>query len=286
VLDGGMSASTSARLAACLRAANPRGTATILTPDPELLAAALHGLPVSARYPAAVYLPLLACGMLPQSLERALCVDADVIATEDVSPLFDADLGDRALWAARDAPVDAHLDRLAASFPDAHIPPGACYVNTGVMLINLPAWRRQAVGARALRLLREHGDRCVWTNQDAVNVVLAGEISLLPDRWNNRMRGHAHVFPELGAAPRGAPAGIVHFCGRKKPWRGWCLRDELYHRELIASGWHDPLRQLAARLNAPYRAARSLWFRGRHRFALAARARRAIGGAGARAFRS
>jgi lipopolysaccharide biosynthesis glycosyltransferase len=270
VVDGGMRADSVTRMLHCLGAAHPRASVEIILPD----AALVEGLPTCARYPAAVYLQLLIPALLPPDIERALYIDSDGVVTENVSALFDMDLQGRALWAVRDGEVDVNLNRLKASFPDVRFAEGAEYVNTGVLLIDLPLWRRMQVSERAIDLLRNHGDRCVWKNQDAINVALAGDWGLLPDKWNNRLRGHTWAFAHLAHARGGE--GILHFCGHRKPWRGWCLKDEVYYDALIASRWHGPAQRIGVRLNYPYRALRSLYYAARYRLALRSRAAKAL----------
>lgn len=257
VVDGGMKPANLARACARIAAAHPHAQVVPVAPSAERLA----GLPVSGRYPAAMYMPLLALDMLPARIGPVLCLDCDVIATEDVSPLFDMPLDGRPLWAVRDGPEDEHGARLRADFPEVRGVGTMTYVNTGVMLIDAPAWRSEGLGARVLGVLRRQGVRCVWTSQDAINVALAGRIGLLPDRWNNRLRGSSHIFPALAQT---RPRGILHYCGGRKPWRGWCLHDHAYHAALLASGWHDAPGRLAYRLAGAARFGRSLYFRARY----------------------
>lgn len=262
VIDGGMGAKTRRRVMRCLTVSHPSAQVQIISPDLDRL----DGLPVSARHPAAVYLQLMIPKLLPPEVKRVLYLDSDVVVTEDVSPLFAMDMKGRALWAVRDDIDDAELTRLRHDFPDVAFRRGAEYINTGVLLMDLSAWRREQIAERALAILREHGHLCIWQNQDAINVALAGDWGKLADKWNNRLRGSRHVFPHLERSVGGD--GILHFCGPRKPWLGWCHRDVAYHAALLDSGWLRPAEAMVYRLGQPLRRARSRYFALRHRIAM------------------
>ncbi len=267
VLDGGLAPRSRARIRRCLAGAHPRATVEILSPDTRSLA----DLPTDPRYPVAVYLQLLAPQLLPEDVELALYIDSDVVVTEDVAQLFDGKRAPRALWAVRDGEIDVNLPRLKRGFPDVGFREGAEYINTGVLLMNLPLWRSERIADRTIDVLRNNRELCVWKNQDAINVTLAGDWGLLPDKWNNRLRGYTWAFPKLERPEDGE--GILHFCGHRKPWRGWCLKDQMYFDALVASGWPSPLQRLAIRLNRPYRSARLAWQIWRRKLSLGGRLR-------------
>lgn len=273
VLDGGLSPQSRARMLRSLGRAHPRVSIEIVAPDTAMLA----DLPTDGRYPVAIYLPLLAPRLLPQDIEVALYIDSDVVVTEDISQLFSRDLAPRALWAVRDNAVDVNLERLKTGFPDVRFPGDAQYINTGVLLMNLPLWRRERIAERTLAVLRDHPEQCVWKNQDALNVALAGDWGLLPDRWNNRLRGYTWAFPHLANAEDGE--GILHFCGHRKPWRGWCLKDQMYFDALLASGWPTPVERARIVAERPYRAARLAYQIWRRKLALGGRLRKLAQGA-------
>ncbi len=239
VLDGGISADRLLRVESRLEAAHPRVRVMVLKPDP----CHLEGLAATERYPAAVYLRMLIPTLLPQTVVRALYIDCDVAVTEDLAPLFDLDLGGQAIGAVRDAGDGRELARLARDFDDVTFGPQAAYFNAGVLLMDLPAWRRAGMSERALGFIRTRGALCKWFDQDALNLAAAGEWCALPEKWNNQIHGFRQVFPRLSKAD--AAQGILHFAGSRKPWEpGRYRHQETYLEAVLAARWDGTARRM------------------------------------------
>lgn len=109
-----------------------------------------------------------------------------------------------------------------SSWREDSLDPRAPYVNSGVLLMNLAAWRRDSIGERALDWKRTHP--LAWMDQDALNAVLNGEVELLPHRFNSTMHMMRRESPVYGIEvaeevdeARRDPA-VVHFTGAIKPW--------------------------------------------------------------------
>jgi lipopolysaccharide biosynthesis glycosyltransferase len=238
VMDGGISARNKARIHRSLSGAHPLATVEIITPDPAVLA----GVPTTRRYPLAVYFRLLMPFVLPASVERVLYLDADVVVTEDVSPLFDMDLEDKPLWAVRDPTdgTDEGMPRVRRAFPWIKGRSEHSYFNGGVMLINLPEWRCRRVSERAIELIRTHGTCLRYLEQDPMNLLLDGDWGRLDDKWNNMLYEGRLLYPQT-SGPNGGD-GILHFIGGDKPWQwGTCSeREEVYEAAMRATGWHCP----------------------------------------------
>lgn len=97
---------------------------------------------------------------------RVLWLDVDTIVTDDISDLFEVDLGECCIGAVREPPWSR---------------PGRVYYNAGVLLIDLDAMR----GDVCRRLIqRINTVRMDFKDQDAINVVLKGQIHDMPAIWN------------------------------------------------------------------------------------------------------
>jgi lipopolysaccharide biosynthesis glycosyltransferase len=177
---------------------------------------------------AASYLRLI----LPQvihDVDRVLYLDADVLALCDVSTLLTQPLGGRLLGAAWD-PINPLLGSPLA-ITDARLPPdlaGRRYFNAGVMLIDMALWRQHSIGDRALELIASRDPRLNFVDQDALNLVVAGDFRVLDPRWNcypwtefsaeiTRYLGD-DIIPWARRFELELQARILHFIGPEKPW--------------------------------------------------------------------
>jgi lipopolysaccharide biosynthesis glycosyltransferase len=144
------------------------------------------------------------------SVDRLLYLDVDLVVRDDIAEVYETPLDGalaaavRDLWLDRDEPSGLK-EHLGLSASDT-------YVNVGVMLIDLAAWRREDVGRRAVRLMSERGAEFQYFDQDVLNLLLRGRVRILDDRWNFATWNY-----ERQKKMR-KNAGILHYTGRVKPW--------------------------------------------------------------------
>ena len=179
--------------------------------------------------------------LLPEALpgvRRCLYLDADVLALDDLATLWAECSPSAPVSAAADLNLpglDAHMQRLGL----------ARYFNSGVMGVNLDAWRRQDATARCFQLGASGDPRLRFQDQDVLNLVFAGQVSWLHARWNilTDFTGiyafdAAFVDRATWEQMRAHP-GIAHFTSAKKPWdlamnHGLSWR---YWEEALRSPW-------------------------------------------------
>ena len=178
----------------------------------------------------ATYLRLLIPRTLPETVNRVLYLDADMIIDGDVAPLLATNLDGFALAACAD-PVGQKL------LGNPH------YFNSGTMLINLRYWREYEIAKQALDLASRK--RLPLFDQDALNAVIPRQAVLALGMEYNYMIFHrlkAEFIPLLEAALRDISAPkILHYTGASKPWQAWYLAPERkkYLDYLRRSPWHD-----------------------------------------------
>ncbi|HEU4978620.1 MAG TPA: glycosyltransferase family 8 protein [Solirubrobacteraceae bacterium] len=192
--------------------------------------AQVAGLPAPARFTPAVWYSAFLPERLPHA-DRVLVLDADTIAADDLSPLWETRLEGDLIAAVTNVFQPDHAFHAARLGVDAR-----AYFNSGVLLMDLAALRRTGAMEEVLAYARAHPDQLPWADQDALNVVLGDARRALHPRWNcmNALFAFPHAGEVLGAeAVREARAGpgIRHFegPGANKPWR---LRSRVPHREL------------------------------------------------------
>ncbi|WP_353475866.1 glycosyltransferase family 8 protein (plasmid) [Salipiger sp. H15] len=189
------------------------------------------------------YLRLLAAEILPPEVTRFVYLDSDLVVVDDIRELWQTDLGDTLLAAAPDYP------RLQDFMRREHreglgIPLEATYVNSGVLVVDAARWRAEGMAEVFMGYIREKHERLSFYDQDAINAVLAGRITLLDPRWNIQARmfqvGRRFMPEDFDATleARQHPA-IIHFTGSEKPWkfRARTPKKQLYFRHLEQTAW-------------------------------------------------
>ena len=216
----------------------------------EVDASRLSGVFVDKHLSKEAYLRFLAAEVLPETLDRVVYLDCDLVVLDDIFELYDTDLNGMAIGAVEDArwadgATESRLARLGAR-------PGAPYVNSGVLVLDLHTWRRDNLARDLFAFVAEHGSLLLRHDQDALNVVLQDRIRLLDKRWNVQTlmfspAARKMLLPEDEAAKQARRhPGIVHYSTGSKPWafRAPGRRKHIYFGFREATAWRAARPQL------------------------------------------
>jgi len=219
------------------------------------LAAALRANPhlvVRRHLNQTAYARLMLGELLSASVRRVVYLDCDVICTGDIA----------ALWRlGHVVPVaGAVVDRAGEGWKAAlGLPPEAQYFNSGVLLINVEAWRRQDLGRKLLDWIAANPDKIQLADQDAINAVLSDALTPLPERWNLQVGLNSGPLPEHLLTS----AALLHYNGPRKPWeyRFSGPGADIFRAQKRASPWRykPPSSRLAYRLGKSLRKRISRW---------------------------
>jgi lipopolysaccharide biosynthesis glycosyltransferase len=140
-------------------------------------------------------------------VSRCIYLDTDLIVCSDLASLQQLDLQGKSSACVIDGgittPDQQQRLRDKLKLADPHL-----YFNSGVIVMDLDAWRLCEIQAKALRIAQEKYDLLDQMDQDALNMVLAGDWVTLDPKWNT----------SKGKAGVGFSDGIIHFLGKVKPW--------------------------------------------------------------------
>lgn len=167
--------------------------------------------------------------ILPE-YDKALYLDSDLIIESDVAELYELDLGDSLLAAARDidyAANAAHSSnrRMRYSVQKLGLDDAFSYFQAGVLVLNTEAFRQTFT---EFELLEESlNEEYIYNDQDVLNKFCQGRVTYLPQRWNvlndcggriGRLFSQAPLplWEEFQAAYR--RPHIIHYAGVEKPW--------------------------------------------------------------------
>lgn len=176
--------------------------------------------PTTKQYPKQMYYRLLAGSLLPKSLQRILYLDPDILVINPLRPLWETPL-DHHLFAAA-----AHTGKteLANNINRLRLGTRHDYYNSGVLLINLEACRREITPASIFRYVEEHGKEMLLPDQDILNALYGERILPLEDAlWNYDARNY-NTYRLASAGEYNLDwvmrhTAILHFCGKAKPWK-------------------------------------------------------------------
>ena len=175
--------------------------------------------PSTKRYPQEMYYRLLSAQMLPKHLERVLYLDPDILVINPLRPLWELDLQGNLFAAA------AHTGKteLANSVNRLRLGTDHDYYNSGVLLMDLAACRREIVPDEIFQYVSKHAKELVLPDQDILNVLYGDRILPLEDAvWNYDARNYnTYLLASSGQYNLSwviQNTVILHFCGKAKPW--------------------------------------------------------------------
>ncbi len=238
VLDGGITPENRARA----EASWDRGRVEVRWLDPPLERLERLGIRDSVHLPA--YFRLLIPDLLPQELTRAIYLDSDVLVLRDLERLWRTPLRGRPVGAVQDMVIQT-MGNAFGPRDDLGVPLATPYFNSGVLLMDLRAWRTKGIGERTIRYLDRNRDWVRFLEQDALNVVLRGNWTELDLLWNVLIQGPEDTLPMVGLYPRrlfeamAVRPYIIHFVGLGKPWlpESTHPRSDLYFACLDRTAW-------------------------------------------------
>ena len=173
--------------------------------------------PVLARIPEESFYRLLAFQYLPESVERCLYLDPDIYILKSLVPLYETDFGDSYIAAA------AHLHGLCNAFNKARLglKEQKRYMNSGVVLMNLKAIRRDFTLKNILERLEENAQWLILGDQDLMNILFGSRALFIDERIYNLDERSFKYFKkherfDITAAEE--QTAIVHYNGKYKPW--------------------------------------------------------------------
>ena len=211
------------------------------------------------RIAAASYARLFLPSLLPNQVDRLLYLDCDTIVAAPLDALWETPLDGVYIGGVQDT-VDVYFQKIIGLAPE--LP----YINAGLLLINLKAWRDDDLQSRFADFIRRFEGQVPHHDQGTINGVCAEKRLLLPLRYNmtsNLYSFSVHTIEriyfikqyysqkELDQALQ-SPA-IVHFTSGLvgRPWEERCThpeRDRFLSAKADTPWASDPLAQFSLKL--------------------------------------
>ncbi len=161
-------------------------------------------------------------------IDKAIYLDCDTIIESDIAELFDIDISQFYIAAAKDFNSIINYDlypNVKLYFDSAiKIPDINKYFNSGVLLMNLSELRKENLPQKAGVLL-DYYKEFLYPDQDLLNLICANKVLLLSNCWNyvfaiNPAIIQSNKFVKLAVEYVSGLQNqkIVHYISEHKPW--------------------------------------------------------------------
>lgn len=172
------------------------------------------------------YFRLLLVDLLPDTIDRALYIDVDMIINKPLNDFYFCELGSNKLAACLDftgtPPFEDYRQELFAEF----ISPDFIYFNAGLTLFNLSELRPFYNFAYYMDTAQKLDYKIQFPDQDLLNYCHWNEVLLFDENKYNLYARRAYT--DRGATLQSVKqtSHVVHFA-TAKPWQGNCFHCEL-----------------------------------------------------------
>jgi lipopolysaccharide biosynthesis glycosyltransferase len=195
------------------------------------------GLPTS-RYGTAAYQRISLAQYLPETINRVIYLDSDILVLDDIRTLWDFSLEGRPLAAVENLSPKAcrHLEFSRNE-----------YFNSGVLVIDLEKWRQNNTHQKTIDIIKNNIDTIKYFDQCSLNIIFRGDWTKLPLNWNQQgdiygtlekySDGCGYSTSDIKQAI--SQPSIVHFIGQQKPWLLNCFHPfkSTYQHYLAKTPW-------------------------------------------------
>lgn len=200
-----------------------------------------EGFPTVRRYPRTIYYRIFAPTILPESVDRILYLDCDLVVHGNIDGLYDADLGTN-LFAAC-----SHTLAFMNAFNMLRLGggPNRTYMNTGVLLMNVKELRK-VMDPEAIREYTVKNRRRLMLYDQDVLYRFFGDRVTKEDTFVYNLADRQMRFRLFYGRPHADALwveknnAIVHYIGRNKPWK------KTYNGAL-GRYWYDAEREFSER---------------------------------------
>ena len=199
-------------------------TRTILEGSGELIMieAVDHGLddaPTTEQFPREMYYRIFAAKYLPDTIDRVLYLDPDIIVNGSLSELYETPLdGYYFAAASHNGKMMRFMNGIRLGLKN-----GCPYINSGVLLMNLDLLRKEQKYEDVFAYIEKKKSILFLPDQDVISG-LYGERILKLDTYIYNMTDRLYRYDRILGKRRSfewfrVNSVIFHYCGKNKPWK-------------------------------------------------------------------
>ncbi len=139
----------------------------------------------SSSFPRTAYMRVFSPYIIDPNARKLIYLDVDTIVQNDISKLWQLDLGEHTIGAVQDVgkTVDCEWGGIP-NYKDLGLDANTKYFNSGVMLINPIKWREERISYQVMDALDQYKKHVRLADQYGMNVVMANKWLELDPKWN------------------------------------------------------------------------------------------------------
>ncbi len=209
VIEDNVSSGSKAKLKSSV---NPQITSLSWHPMESVIPKGMN-LPLDkSSYPLNIYMRLFIPYFIPEEIEKVLYLDVDMIVQEDVTTLFEQELGENIIAAVLDPRIITFDNSWGGIFnyEALGLSGKTRYFNTGLILMQTKRWREQDITVKIIDCINNNKKFVNYPDQYGLNVVLANQWLELNPLWNHFSTIDTNEKPFL-----------IHFVERKPIYQSY-----------------------------------------------------------------
>lgn len=212
----------------------------------------LEKLNLNMSWPISIsaYARLFVSSMLPETVNKILYLDCDMIINGSLSELWNYPLNDKIMGVVQD-PVN---NQTKAAVGLSH---NEKYFNSGMLLIDIYAWRNANIEAKIEAFINEKNGNVIHHDQGVLNGVLKNDVVFVPlkynvmtiqyfmkrDKWLKYFKNEAEYYSEEEYIEAKENPVIIHYTPSftSRPWVSNCKHPLkcYYYNYLNKTQWSD-----------------------------------------------
>lgn len=135
--------------------------------------------PFKSRYQMGHSYPRMLIGsIVPESVDKVLCLDSDTLICDDLQELWDIDMGDNIMAGVSDC---MNIRKYVKQF---RMMEDMVYCNAGMLLVDLQKWREQKIEEKIINRIHDQNGNVFFFEQTLMNWGCGGKILALPPEYN------------------------------------------------------------------------------------------------------
>ncbi len=183
-------------------------------------------------YTQTIFYRLFIASLFP-NMHKAIYLDCDIVVLTDIVKFFNIDLGNNILGVIIDDVV-ANNEDFKIYTKEAIGVEASMYFNSGVLLMNLDAYRDNKIEESFIKVLQEFHFSSVAPDQDYLNFFCYKKVKYIDKSWN-RMPVDDDYVGELN---------LIHYNMFMKPWRYDIKYEEFFWEYAKKTPFYDLLQEM------------------------------------------